>query len=149
MLERGVMKAATVDGMEVGVSGKLYRSSMLEKKLQNDIRSDHDSVLNPSHVRMICYIMKLAEKNDRKFDIFFTGIEVPEGKRADGDFVASVRKAYSEHVMKHINKRDIYIEYGPSSNIVVLFDRDDEGMKKVREGLLGYEGEGKAFISEL
>ncbi len=149
MLERGVMKAATVDGMEVGLSGSVYRSSMLEKKLQSDIRADHDSVLNPSHVRMICYIMKLAEKNDRKFDIFFTGIEVAEDKREDKEFVAGVRKAYSEHVMKYINKRDIYIEYGPSSNIVVLFDRDDEGMKKVRRKFLGYEGDGKAFISEL
>lgn len=34
-------------------------------------------------------------------------------------------------VMKYINKRDIYIEYGPSIGIVVLFDRDDEGIKKV------------------
>ncbi len=149
MLERGAMKAVTVDGMEVGLSGSVYRSSMLEKKLQSDIRADHDSVSNPSHVRMICYIMKLAEKNKRKFDIFFTGIEVPEEKRADADAVATARKAYSEHVMKYINKRDIYIEYGPSTGIVVLFDRDDEGMEKVRNMLLGYEGEGKAFISEL
>ena len=149
MLERGVMKAVTVDGMEAGLSGSVYRSSMLEKKLQNDIGRDHDSVPNPSHVRMICYIMKLAEKNDRKFDIFFTGIEVPEEKREDSEAASAARKAYSEHVMKYINKRDIYIEYGPSSNIVVLFDRDDEGMKKVRNKLLGYEGEGKAFISEL
>ncbi|MBO6008697.1 MAG: hypothetical protein J6P78_09090, partial [Lachnospiraceae bacterium] len=149
MLERGAMKAVTVDGMEAGLSGSVYRSSMLEKKLQNDIGRDHDSVPNPSHVRMICYIMKLAEKNDRKFDIFFTGIEVPEEKREDSEAASAARKAYSEHVMKYINKRDIYIEYGPSSNIVVLFDRDDEGMKKVREKLLGYEGEGKAFITEL
>ena len=149
MLERGVMKAATVDGMEVGLSGSVYRSSMLEKKLQNDIRRDHGSVLNPSHVRMICYIMKLAEKNERNFDIFFTGVEVAEDKRQDAEAVAAARKSYSEHVMKYINKRDIYIEYGPTSNIVVLFDRDDEGMKKVRHKLLGYEGDGKAFISEL
>ena len=148
MLERGAMTAATVDGMEVGTSGSVYRSSMLEKKLQSDIRADHDSVLNPSHVRMICYIMKLAEKNARKFDIFFTGIETADEK-TDAEVLVAARKAYSEHVMKYINMRDICIEYGHSSNIVVLFDRDEEGMKKVRAEFLHYKGEGKAYISEL
>ena len=148
MLERGAMTAATVDGMEVGTSGSVYRSSMLEKKLQSDIRADHDSVLNPSHVRMICYIMKLAEKNERKFDIFFTGIETADEK-TDAEVLAAARKAYSEHVMKYINMRDICIEYGHSSNIVVLFDRDEDGMKKVRAEFLHYKGEGKAYNSEL
>ncbi len=158
MIERGDFKVATVEGMEVNEQGKVYKSSLLEHKLQVDMKADPDRVFQPSHVRMICYVMKLAEKNDRHFDVFFAGI-LPEdcGKLGDeckehapGRHGVSeeLEEAFDAHIRSILGIRDISIDYDIESNIIVLFDRNEDAMKKVREEIKRFEG-GKVFIREL
>ena len=158
MIERGDFKVATVDGMETNEQGVVYRSSLLERHLQMDIKADPDRVFQPSHVRMICYVMKLAEKNDRRFDVFFAGV-LPEKCAVNGDeckehrpgrhgVTEELEEAFDAHIRKNLDIRDISIDYDIESNIIVLFDRDENGMKKVRDEIKRFEG-GKVFIREL
>ncbi|MBO6007370.1 MAG: hypothetical protein J6P78_02250, partial [Lachnospiraceae bacterium] len=123
-----------------------------------DIKADPDRVFQPSHVRMICYVMKLAEKNDRRFDVFFAGV-LPGHCSIDGEecrehapgnhgVTRELEEAFDAHIRKNLDIRDISIDYDIESNIIVLFDRDESGMKKVREDIKRFEG-GKVFIREL
>ena len=141
MLERGDFNAVTVEGMETNESGYVYRSSLLERKLQTDLKENPGDVLHASHVRMICYIMKLAEKNNRPFDVFFAGTAEDD----DGSFD---RDDFNEYIKQYLNIRDILIEYCEHSNIVVLFDRNDNQVKNIREAIKEYDS-GRIVISEL
>ncbi|MCR4792679.1 MAG: HD domain-containing protein [Lachnospiraceae bacterium] len=158
MIERGDFKASTVEGMEVNEQGNVYRSSLLERHLQTDIKADPDRVFHPSHVRMICYVMKLAEKNDRQFDVFFAGI-IPESCAHDGEectehkpgrhgITPEMEERFDAHIRKILGIRDISIDYDAESNIIVLFDRNEEEMKKIREDLSRFDG-ASVFIKEL
>ena len=158
MIERGDFKVATVDGMETNEQGIVYRSSLLERHLQMDIKSDPDRIFQPAHVRMICYVMKLAEKNDRRFDVFFAGV-LPKECGEHGDeckehapgrhgVSEDLEEAFDAHIRSLLDIRDISIDYDIESNIIVLFDRDENAMKKVREDIKRFEG-GKVFIRDL
>ena len=39
---------------------------LLETKLQSDLLLGKENILNPSHVRMLCYVMKLMEKKNHR-----------------------------------------------------------------------------------
>jgi len=146
MIERGDFKASTIDGMEASELGSVYRSSILEKKLQTDLLEKPGLVRQASHVRMICYIMKLAEKNKRTFEIFFAGINHPECSEEEHD--KDPLSGFNAYVKKYLTMRDIMIEYDELSNILVLFDRKPEQLEEIREYILKYDG-AEAFIREL
>ncbi len=161
MIERGDFKAATIDGMEASELGSIYRSSMLEKKLQNDLHDKPELVHHASHVRMICYIMKLAEKNKRNFEIFFAGIKCPECGEAEPhvhddecpecgahEHKKDPLTEFNTYVRKQLTMRDILIEYDDLCNIVVLFDRKTEQLEEIRKYILDFEG-AEAYIKEL
>ena len=161
MIERGDFKAATIDGMEASELGSVYRSSMLEKRLQTDLHEKPEQVHHASHVRMICYIMKLAEKNKRNFEIFFTGIKCPECGEEEphvhGDECpecgAHEHKKdplteFNAYVRKRLTMRDVLIEYDALCNIVVLFDRKPEELADIRGYILEFKG-AEAYIREL
>ena len=161
MIERGDFKAATIDGMEASELGSIYRSSTLEKKLQTDLLEKPELVHHASHVRMICYIMKLAEKNKRNFEIFFAGIRCPECGEIEPhvhddecpecgahEHKKDPLTEFNTYVRKQLTMRDILIEYDDLCNIVVLFDRKTEQLEEIRKYILGFEG-AKAYINEL
>ena len=59
-----------------------------------------------------------------------------------------MEEMFDAHIRKLLGIRDISIDYDIESNIIVLFDRDEEEMKKVRENIRHFDG-GKVFIREL
>ncbi len=149
MIERGDFKAATIDGMEASELGSVYRSSMLEKRLQNDLHDKPKLVHHASHVRMICYIMKLAEKNKRNFEIFFAGIKCPECNEEEAHSHGSdPLTEFNNYVKKQLTMRDVLIEYDDLCNIVVLFDRKPEELLEIRGYIMAFEG-AEAYIKEL
>ncbi len=161
MIERGDFKAATIDGMEASELGSVYRSSMLEKRLQTDLLEKPELVHHASHVRMICYIMKLAEKNKRNFEIFFTGIKCPECGESEPhvhddecpecgahEHKKDPLTEFNAYVRKRLTMRDVLIEYDDLCNIVVLFDRNPEELADIRGYILEFPG-AEAYIKEL
>jgi hypothetical protein len=134
---------------------------MLEKRLQSDLLEKPGLVHQASHVRMICYIMKLAEKNKRNFEIFFAGIKCPEcGEeephvhdeecpecRAQGVSVDPLA-GFNAYVKKQLTMRDVMIEYDDLCNIVVLFDRKPEELAEIRGYIMEFK-DAEAYIKEL
>lgn len=161
MIERGDFKAATIDGMEASELGSVYRSSMLEKRLQSDLLEKPGLVHQASHVRMICYIMKLAEKNKRNFEIFFAGIKCPDcgaeephvheeeiEENGAHEHCEDLLSEFNAYVKKQLTMRDVMIEYDDLCNIVVLFDRTPEELAEIRGYITEFE-DAEAYIKEL
>ena len=129
IIDRGDLKPSTVDGMEVNAEGELFKSSLLEEKLQKDMRKDQkERISNPSHIRMLCYIIKLAENKGRHFEMMLAKLKV-ESTTEDPNSLLN------QALRPHILNKDICIEYTETQNIVVLFDRTKEEIETFKANL--------------
>ena len=129
LMDRGEMNPETIEGNAVDESGEVRESALLETRLQNDLRAKI-GVLNPSHIRMLCYVMKLKEKKGKYFNVLFLGGEViPELK-------------------EKMKNSDIYIQYTEDCRILALYDRSDEEMREITE-VIQNASSGNTLISGL
>lgn len=117
LIDRGVLKPATVDGMEIASDGTIPQSSLLENHLQKDLLKDDSSIINPTHVRMVCYVTKLMEKKGQIIDIFFV--------KHDNE------QAVTDALKQNIRGRDINIEYTGGVNAIVLFEKTEEEASEI------------------
>lgn len=129
LIDKGEIYPITIEGMEVNEKGRVRKSSLLEERLQKDIAKGELTILNPSHVRMVCYIMKLAEYRDRQSDVFL--IE----KSADNNSEEYAQLTIDDILKEYIKKQDISIQYTETMNVVVLFDRSYKEAKNVCNSL--------------
>ncbi len=113
----------TVGGAAVDLSGKIRNSAILERRLQKDMLNNK-SVVNPSHVRMLCYVMKLMEKKGKEYMALF--IETEDNDLMLKDALKIVLKPH-----------DVNILYTESRHLIALYDSDDkmrdDFIKKIRE----------------
>ncbi|SFB70689.1 HD-GYP domain-containing protein [Butyrivibrio sp. YAB3001] len=116
MLDSGELNAYTIDGAALDVSNKVRNSSALEKKLQKDLLDEED-IQNPSHVRMLCYVMKLMEKKGKDYEVVFASV---------GNFA----EKYQEVVKKFITAHDVNIRYTADEFIIALYDKAAEETDK-------------------
>lgn len=121
-IDRGVLKPITVEGLDVTDDGNIRLSSLLEAKLQKDLHKDTKTILHASHIRMVCYIIKLAEKRRRALNIYLLDMNGLKRNDADEDFSAQVRP--------FLRARDICIPYETNTHLVVLFDRNSDEVEK-------------------
>lgn len=120
LLDSGVIKPTTIGGLEANEKGVIRKSSLLEERLQKDIALGQEQILNPAHVRMVCYIMKLAEYSKQNFDMFF---------------VEASQQAINEVMKKYIKNKDINIQYTDNQNLVVLFEYSDAEIEQIRNAI--------------
>lgn len=131
ILERGDFKPSTVNGMETDETGGVLISSVIDKRMLNDMHIEKLKVLNPSHIRMLCYIMKLADKSARSYDVFYAKIVLSDVSALSDKEKSAVKKSLNARIKELIGTRDISIEYTGLSNIVALFDRTTEEFKEL------------------
>ncbi|MBQ9568387.1 MAG: HD-GYP domain-containing protein [Lachnospiraceae bacterium] len=118
LIDRGQMKVNTLDGVALNEEGTVSVSSVLESRLQKDLL-EKKPVSNPSHVRMLCYIIKLMEKKGKTYRVFFAGLkEEPSEPKAWSE----LRDTVKEYVGPH----DINILYSDTINVIALYDKSDE-----------------------
>ena len=110
------LKPMTLSGVAVNESGGMRTSSLLETVLQNDL-NDNKKILHPSHVRMMCYIIRLMEKKGKDYQIVFTKMTVEDP--------ASLRKL-NNVIGNNIGNHDMIVSYTAMRGIVALFDRTEE-----------------------
>lgn len=131
-IDDGDMKPSTYKGMEVNHRGRALKSSLLEERLQKDVEMSQERVLNPSHVRMVSYIIKLAEKNGRVFDVMFLSY-------LDDSIAGGYSKDYIDKLLKNnVHGKDICIDYTNQQKIIVLFDYKKEEIDTIYNILLTY-----------
>ena len=131
LLERGDITEKTVEGMAADSKGNVNVSALLETKLQNDLLAG-SKIIHPSHVRMLCYMIKLMEKKGKSYRVVFAG---PSDEMLEGTELGSYFKKLSNAVSSVIGNHDITVRYSDRQSIIALYDKDDEAADKVTEGL--------------
>ncbi len=116
-----------IDAGEIGIEQMTFEATyktdmvlnsiLLENKLQEDLLTENEEVVNPSHVRMLCYIIKLMEKKGMGFRLLFVD---------NGSDIESLGNS----VKKRINNKDVYIQYTKTQYIVALYNIDQQKMDK-------------------
>ncbi len=123
LLESGEISEVTIDGMAAGSTGEALESAKLEGRLQNDLLAG-EKIIHPSHVRMLCYMIKLMERKDKQYTVMFIGVD-DDPQKSENE-VASARRKIASVVAESITAHDINIRYNERLNVVALFDRTDE-----------------------
>ncbi|MCR5093886.1 MAG: HD-GYP domain-containing protein [Lachnospiraceae bacterium] len=135
LLEKGELSTYTVNGAAADAVGTVRMSSLLDTRLQQDLLRGVE-VESPSHVRMLCYLMKLMEKKGKDYDVFFiTREEVPMAPPVMRDFGTSIgtdvgtretQSILTSQLKDHISPHDVNIRYTAKQSIIALYDRNDE-----------------------
>lgn len=123
LLESGEISEVTIDGLAAGSTGEALESAKLEGRLQNDLLAG-EKIIHPSHVRMLCYMIKLMERKDKQYTVIFVGVD-DDPQKSENE-VASARRKIASVVAESITAHDINIRYNERLNVVALFDRTDE-----------------------
>ena len=133
LLDEGELNVATVRGIAADENGIMRLSSVLENRMHADLHRDKE-VENPSHVRMLCYIMKLMENKGRPYQVFFIGVGREE-TASSCDRASEQWQQLSDAVREQIGPHDIDIRYTASRNVVALFDQTPEQAKNFIRGI--------------
>ncbi|MBQ8007624.1 MAG: HD-GYP domain-containing protein [Lachnospiraceae bacterium] len=123
LLESGKISEVTIDGLAAGSMGEVLESAKLEGRLQSDLQAG-EKIIHPSHVRMLCYMIKLMEKKDKQYTVMYIGVD--DDPQKNESEVASARMKITSIVTESITEHDINIRYNERLNVVALFDRTDE-----------------------
>jgi len=116
LIDNGEITPQTSSGVALNESGEMLTSSLLETILQNDMR-DKKKVTNPSHIRMMCYIIKLMEKKGEGFRVIFTKMPSED---------AALRDKLNKTLRDKIGKHDMIVEYTEKRSIVALYNRTEQ-----------------------
>ena len=122
LLERGEIRENTVEGMAVDSLGHVMRSSLLETRLQEDLLGG-TRIVHPSHIRMLCYIIKLMEKKNEHYQVIFAG---PSDDDLAGSELTSFVRKLSAEVSSRLSSRDLAMRYTDRLIVIALYGADDE-----------------------
>lgn len=117
LLDEGTMKPWTVEGLAADSEGRVFKSAVLEGCLLRDLRNGKE-ISEPSHVRMLCYVMKLQEKQGRGYRVYFISC----GEDHDAEEQEMLRSVLRMKLTAH----DINIRYTEEENLVALYDYTEE-----------------------
>lgn len=116
LIDAGEISALTMEGSAVDKEGNVRNSARLELRIQEDIFKEIE-VINPTHGRMLCYVMKLMEKKGKDYQIAFFEA---------GNKFASYRTIVRDNTSPH----DINIQYTQTSFIVALYNKTEEELEE-------------------
>ena len=128
LMDEGTMKPETLDGLSIDAEGKVLKSAILENCLQKDQEAGKE-ITEPSHVRMLCYVMKLLEKQGRGYHVFFISC----GEEPPAEELEMLRSVLRMKLTAH----DINIRYTEYENVVALYDYTEEQAQSFIESVRG------------
>ena len=114
LLDKGELSADIKDGIATDSEGRMRTSSVLEDMLSRDLMNEV-KVNNPSHVRMLCYILKLMEKKEKSYKVLLI-----RDDSSDEPMSAKTKTAIKE---LFDDPHDVIIRYTSRSYIAALYDR--------------------------
>ncbi len=121
LLDAGKLCASTVEGMAANEEGVVTTSSMLEHRLQSDLL-EGTRILHPSHVRMLCYVIKLMERKGCDYHVIIAGA----GDDIAADEVNSYIRKLSNAISQNMSNHDLTVRYTDRLSIAALFNRSEE-----------------------
>ena len=111
LIDRKELSVMTVDGAAADLSGVVRKSSLLEDILQKDLLAGKD-IINPTHIRMLCYILKLMEKKGKEYLVYFATAK-------DSEVLVDAIKAQA-------NAHDVFLNYTNNQYIIAFYDKTEE-----------------------
>lgn len=117
LIDEGKMSPETHEGIALDNKGKLRLSSVLENRLQKDLLNGVD-ILNPTHVRMLCYIIKLMENKNEKVNVLLLDNKI------DNEVIKDI-----------LRRHDVNIEYTKDNHVVAFMKRSDMEINAILETL--------------
>lgn len=126
LIDRKELQVSTENGMATDERGITLISAKLENRLQSDLLQKKQ-INNPTHVRMMCYVIKLMEKKNKNISVLFYGpnksVYNAEEKLDNAwNDINSFTKTY-------MKGQDIIVRYDCDLNVLALFDRDEDEIK--------------------
>lgn len=138
LIDSGEMVPYTVDGLATTKTGDVLKSSLLENYLQKSANSDETKAKKPSHIRMLCYIIKLKEKKGERVNVFLIKLS---------DIGKDNQEAVNKLVKPFLQADDISLAYNENIRIISLFGKTDEQIECFKKVL--YNSEIQIDIDEL
>lgn len=108
--DKEISAVALNDADENEISGK-RNSALLEAKLQKDLLLGKENILNPSHARMLCYVMKLMEKKGKQYQVLLVRPLGHDDK-------------YRQVIKEITDAHDVNIQYTQDQYIVAFFNKE-------------------------
>lgn len=112
LMDNGELHPLTVRGMSASLEGEVAKSVLLEDYVMETALSGEYNINYRSHIRMICYMMKLMEKKGALYDIIFIDVSDDDDKPLN-----YLRKEY-------LNKQDIIVNYHDNVYLIVMLNKD-------------------------
>lgn len=122
LLDEGKMSPKTIDGLETKGDGQLLKSSLLRFLLVDDMVNEEKEISNPSFVRMISYIVKLAEKQNQRVKIYLFESNAQEKSQ---EAILQNKEKLRNILKEKMGYSDLSIEYSKNIQLVVWFDVSD------------------------
>lgn len=122
LIDSGVIHPLTFKGMETSQEGELLKSAQLENYLQQLIYTDGVKIDNPSHVRMLCYLIKLMEKKHSLVDVLFINSSQDD-------------TSAQNMIMQYLSSKDMIINIYENTYIIVLFNKTSDIANNIADSL--------------
>lgn len=130
LIERGMLREATKDGLATNKEGEVMDSSLLENLLNEDLASKNAFVTNPSFVRMVCYLIKNSEKNNEKVDVNFIYVGLKDKEKLTKDEKDELSLVLTNAYSRKMEGQDIAIKYKDGCILLVFFNRSENDINE-------------------
>ena len=127
LMDRGEIHPLTFNGMETSKEGDILKSSQLEFYLQQLIYTDGVKIENPSHVRMLCYLIKLMEKKHSQADVLFISSSTDDSTT-------------QTLLISLLNSKDMIINIYDNVYILAVFNRKSADIDNIISALENADG---------
>ena len=132
LIDRKIIYPIKYSGLERTQRGVPLQSAMLEYLLRKDTLSGLDHLIcEPAHVRVGCFIAKIAERNNSKVDIYLVGYsetDVNDDNAFEvGQHLAEIKKRLRESATLH----DLILDYTPEKLLLIYIDRKDSDIADI------------------
>ncbi|MDY6360346.1 MAG: hypothetical protein SPL23_04075, partial [Lachnospiraceae bacterium] len=119
LLDSGIIHPVTIHGMAAKSDGSLLKSALLEKRML-ELAETGTHIDHPEYIRMICFLIKLDEKRNRKVDIFLLTFKEEAGL---------------SEIKSRLSIRDLCIAFDDRFAIVTLSGKTPEYVSQFEEFL--------------
>lgn len=136
LIESGELRHSTKDGLEVNKEGRIMNSAKLENLLNSELAQKKEFITNPSFVRMVCSLIKKAEKNGIKTDIWFIDINYKNKDKFSKEEREELSKMIIPAYSGKMREQDIAIQYKDDCILLVFFDRAEDEIKECIDSII-------------
>lgn len=121
LMDGGELNMEAYSAEDTGMTQQGKNAIRLEYKLQNDLMAGM-KIVNPSHIRMLCYIMKLMERKGKEYQVLMVESDDDQTKVRD-------------ELRKYLAAHDLIVSYEANSYLVAMYDVNEGEKQKYMDSI--------------